>query len=378
MTTLEDGYESFDARIDFERDSGTTSDFDLEQVTSEDEDYASSPADYQISTYPADFTLEILHKKWLDGEIRIPEFQRAFVWKPAQSSKLIESFLVGLPVPPVYVYTERRSQNYLVIDGQQRLKSVFYFFEGYFGEETRGNRKVFRLTGLNSDSRFKEKTFADFLEEDQRRLRNAVLRSLVVQQLEPDDDTSIYHIFERLNTGGTLLTNQEIRNCVYHGSFTESLISLNKTPEWRSILGKPDPDSRKRDIELMVRFFAMQDISSYEKPMKDFLSRYMKKNQDASATSLSEKRQTFQVTCAALVEALGDRPFHVRSGLNAAVSDAVMVAFSEHLGQVPKNIADRYQMLLQDEKFRDSTSKGTTDVNIVKARFLRAEQVLFR
>ena len=93
--------ESTDARIDFERESVIASDLDLEPVTSEDEDYTSAPSDYEILTYPADFTLEVLHQKWLNNEINIPEFQRAFVWKPAQSSKLIESFLVGLPVPPV-------------------------------------------------------------------------------------------------------------------------------------------------------------------------------------------------------------------------------------------------------------------------------------
>ena len=141
--------ESIDARIDFEMESVTASDLDLERVDSEEEDYASAPDDYQISTYPADLTLATLYEKWLSGEITVPEFQRAFVWKQVQSSRLIESFLVGLPVPPVYVYSEQLSRNYLVIDGQQRLKSIFYFFQGYFGEGSRSDERVFRLIGLN-------------------------------------------------------------------------------------------------------------------------------------------------------------------------------------------------------------------------------------
>ncbi len=88
-----------DARIEFERQSHAPGDLELEPVTSEDEDYQSAPADYNINAYPADFTLEVLHQKWSAKEIRIPEFQRAFVWKQVQASKLIESFLVGLPVP---------------------------------------------------------------------------------------------------------------------------------------------------------------------------------------------------------------------------------------------------------------------------------------
>ncbi len=191
-------------------------DVEIEEIVSEVEDEESSPAQYEISTYPADFTLEGLHQKWLAGDIKIPKFQRQFVWKQTQASKLIESFLLGLPVPAVFFYTERKSQKYLVIDGQQRLKTVFYFFEGYFGEEEKGKRKAFRLKGLNEKSKLEGKLFSDLEEGDQRALKNAVLRSFIVKQIDPADDTSIYHIFERLNTGGTLLTAQEVRNCVYH------------------------------------------------------------------------------------------------------------------------------------------------------------------
>ena len=315
--------EGDDARLDYERDRAIPSDLDLEPVTSEDEDYASAPADYKIATYPADFTLEVLYQKWNAGDFRIPHFQRAFVWKQVQASRLIESFLVGLPVPPVFVYTERHTERYLVIDGQQRLRSIFYYFDGYFGEETQANRRVFRLTGLSPESRFKDKNFSDLREEDQRRLHNAVLRSFVVQQLDPEDDTSMYHIFERLNTGGTLLTNQEIRNCVYQGSFTEFVSKLNLTPAWRMILGKDQPDSREKDVELMIRFFAMRDISGYQKPMKDFLSKFMKKNQNPPAASLTESKRIFEETCKQVVKSVGKKPFHIRSGLNTAVSDAV-------------------------------------------------------
>jgi len=105
MHTIEDT----DARIEFERENRTPTDLELEPITSEDEDYESAPPDYQILTYPADFTLEVLHQKWKADEILIPDFQRKFVWKQVQASKLIESFLVGLPVPAVFLYTERKS-----------------------------------------------------------------------------------------------------------------------------------------------------------------------------------------------------------------------------------------------------------------------------
>ena len=369
-------HESDDARIDYERERLNPSDLDLEPVTSEDEDYTSSPADYQITTYPADFTLEVLHQKWQTGEIIIPEFQRAFVWKAAQSSKLIESFLVGLPVPPVFVYTERQSQNYLVIDGQQRLKSIFYFLEGNLAEGS-GRKRVFRLSGLNEDSRFLGKTFSDLMDADQKKIKNSVLRSFVVQQLAPDDDTSIYHIFERLNTGGTLLSNQEIRNCVHSGNFVDFLVRLNNNQEWRKILGKSMPDSRKRDIEILLRFFALRDISDYQRPMKEFLSRFMRKNRDIPENSLPQSEEIFRKTCARVLESLGEKPFHGRSGVNVAALDAVMVAFSENLEIIPHDIKVRYQSLRLDESFVIRTRQGTTDVAIVRERFNQAKMVLF-
>ena len=121
-----------DARRDYEHQTIKPSDIEFERIPSEEEDYESAPPDYEINTYPADFTLEVLHQKWKAEDIEIPSFQRQFVWKQVQASKLIESFLIGLPVPAVFLYTERKSQKFLVIDGQQRLRSIFYFFEGFF------------------------------------------------------------------------------------------------------------------------------------------------------------------------------------------------------------------------------------------------------
>ena len=366
-----------DARLQFERDNRASSDLELEPITSEDEDYESAPPEYEISTYPADFTLEVLYLKWKAGDILIPIFQRSFVWKQVQASKLIESFLVGLPVPAVFLYSERKSQNFFVIDGQQRLKSIFYFLEGFFGEELQGQRRVFRLTGISAESRFSGKTFDELRDEDKKRLKNSVLRAFIVQQLDPGDDTSMYHIFERLNTGGTLLTNQEIRNCVYHGSFIEFITRLNKEQSWRDILGKEILDTHKRDVELLIRFFSMRDISAYEKPMKDFLSRYMTKNKNPSKEVLNNSEQIFLKTCSQIVGALGKKPFHIRAGLNAAVFDAVMVAFSNHIDVVPEDIKERYERLIVNKEFDDNTRQSTTDVDTVRKRFEKANTILF-
>ncbi|MBI3797123.1 MAG: DUF262 domain-containing protein [Deltaproteobacteria bacterium] len=369
---------SLDARLDYERQTAKPSDIEFERIKSEEEDYESSPPNYEINTYPADFTLEVLHQKWKDKEIEIPRFQRQFVWKQVQASKLIESFLIGLPVPSVFLYTERRSQKLLVIDGQQRLRSIFYFLEGFFGEEKNGTRTIFQLKGLSNQSKYLGMSFKDLEEAEQRRLRNCVLRSFIVQQLDPNDDTSIYHIFERLNTGGTLLGNQEIRNCVYRGAFNELLHELNTFPAWRSIVGKPDPDSRQKDVELILRFFALLDRSHYQRPLKDFLSKFMKANRDPDKRVIEGFRKLFSMTSAAVVNHLGERPFHIRAGLNSAVFDCVMVSFANNLDAIPQDIKYRYERLLDDSGFLKDVSGSTTNEEVVKSRFQVAEEKLFQ
>jgi hypothetical protein len=355
----------------------SSTDIDIELIHGELEDEESSPPEYNLSTYPADFTLEILHQKWRDKEIEIPKFQRQFVWKQTQASKLIESFFLQLPVPAIFLYTDRKTQNFLVIDGQQRLKSVFYYFEGYFGEEVKGSRKAFRLHGINEKSKFHNKLFSELEERDQKRLKNSVLRAFVVQQLDPNDDTSIYHIFERLNTGGTLLTNQEVRNCVYHGGLNDLMIKLNRLPEWREILGKAPNDSRQKDIELMLRFCALKFGPLYEKPMKDYLSKFMQRWRNSEGQALTQIEQAFTVTCKQVRQHLGAKPFHVRAGLNSAVFDAVMLAFSFNLSAIPADISARYRKLVYSPEFERRTSGGTTDVESVKERIRLAKEVLF-
>ena len=155
------------------------------------------------------------------------------------------------------------------------------------------------------------------------------------------------------------------------------LVGLNNNQEWRKILGKPMPDSRKRDIEILLRFFAMRDISNYQKPMKDFLSRFMRKNRDVSKDSLPQSEEIFHSTCEQVLNSLGEKPFHGRSGVNVAVLDAVMVAFSENLECIPQDINARYESLRSDSSFITRTRQGTTDVAIVRERFNQTKMVLF-
>ena len=357
------------------------SDSGLEVIQSEIDDQDTVPASYDIVTYPADYTLEGLVGK-LNKTIIIPGFQRKFVWNVKQASRLIESFLLGLPVPAIFLYSDPRTGKFLVVDGQQRLLSVSYFFEGYFGEpDRRGNRAIFKLQGLNENSPYSQLTYQDLRSDEAayNRLNEAVLRAFIVKQLRPEGRSSIYHIFERLNTGGTQLVGQEIRNCVYHGLFNDLLISINKNREWRTIFGKPTEDKRMRDVELILRFLALYYmVSSYHKPMKEFLSEFMEKHKRDDLNSLSVYRQLFEETTKAIYECLGQHPFHIKAGLNVAAFDGVYVAFARNLQKIPADISDRYKALIDNPSFLELVSSATTDEDVVRERLKLVERELFR
>lgn len=354
---------------------------DVEEIESEEEDHEASLKTYEILTYPADFTLEVLVDKFRKGQILIPKFQRKFVWSQVQASKLIESFLLGLPVPSIFLYTDPETNKSLVVDGQQRLKTVSYFFEGYFGPEEREKRPVFRLKGLDEKSPFLGKTYQDLQELDEAsflRLNDAVLRAFVIKQLDPEDNTSIYHVFERLNTGGTFLNPQEVRNCVRHGSFNDVLMSLNDYEPWRKILGRQKPDKRMRDVELVLRFLALTCWGeNYAKPMKDFLNKFMDKYREADDQQAEQFEKLFKATTDVVLERLGERPFHLKAGVNAAAFDAVYSAVAAHLDSIPDNLGAKYAQLQADDRFIKAIGSSTTDKEVVHSRADVAKEILF-
>ena len=349
----------------------TETDQIVEQIDSEEEDLDVGMPIYQIRSYPSDPELETLHARWKRGQIVIPDYQRGYIWKPAQASRLIESFLMGLPVPGIFMLVRGdRHEVQEVIDGHQRLRSVFSFFEGNLP-----SGRVFRLTGV--DDRWEGKRYADLASSEQITLLTSVLRVVNVElRGSKRDDLSVYQIFERLNTGGMPLNPQEIRNSSYSGSFNDMLKDVNKEPMWRKIFGTPQPDARMRDVELIVRFLALYEgATSYSKPMKKFINDYMAIHQEES--DLEKYRRIFRESAQQVVDFLGERPFHIRRGINVAVFDSVMVAFAQSRS-IPKDIGDRYECLKNDQAFIDSTTASTTDVNTVHGRLALAQKVLFR
>jgi uncharacterized protein DUF262 len=343
----------------------------------EDENDESPFVEFDISVSPSDPTLELLASQVQRGDIIIPFYQRLFVWKIEQASKLIESFLMGLPVPQVFLYVNDEGQLE-VIDGQQRIKSVTYFFEGYFGEPDHQNRRqVFKLKGLSERSEYNGKTFLELSARDQRKLRNSTLRAINIKQLKPSlRSDSVFHIFERLNTGGTQLKPQEIRNAVYRGKIVDELRALSTNTGWQKILGITRPDKNQKDVELVLRLFALADVwQAYEKPMLRYLNRQMAQDRDFSSQRAQKFKRQFPAVVEAVNKALG-RPFRPRGVINSAVLEAVMVTLLEREEINPDQLRDRYKKLLDEPKFLELTRGSTTDTGILKSRLELARKIL--
>lgn len=343
------------------------------EQTEEDDDAKGVVVPYQISFFPADFTLAGYHEKKKSTQLRLPPFQRNYVWDVTKASRLIESFLLGLPVPGVFLYKERKTNRLQVIDGQQRITSAVRFFDGAFDE------RVFRLKGVAD--KWNGKTFEELDEADQFQLKDTVLRATIVQQLDPEDDSSIYHVFERLNTGGVNLNPMEVRKCVYYGRYLQLLEELNDYASWREILGKNVVDKRLRDVELVLRVMAFAyDGETYEKPMKQFLNRHMAAARKMSDASLDQRiegaRARFHRVTDAVVQALGNRPFHLRQRLNYAVTDAVLGVLLAADGVNTEKLKAEYEALISDEAFIEAVSVSTSDDRQVKIRHDAARRLL--
>lgn len=377
-------HESCGGRQDRALTGAGESRFDALQIEDVDEGKSSvtTPKKYNVMYMPTDYTLSDLYDMWKKNVIAVPEFQRGYVWTHAQASRLIESFWMDLPVPPVFLMMDKE-ENALVIDGMQRLLTIFYFFDGRYGKRGhQESRQEFRIVGISKDNEIYGKRFDDLPEYIQKELKSQLLRAILIRQDPPDtgstNGTAIYHIFERLNTGGTALSEQEIRNCIYSGNLNDLLHDVNSDKDWRKIIGKPYPDLRMNDLQLALRCMALVHRSDrYRKPMKDFLSGFMHSMRNPTEGFILREKERFGNVCRDIIDLLGERPFHnSRGALKATLLDAVFVAFARNDGDAPVDIKERLEILKKDPTFT-SPSGASTDASAVEKRLGVASRVLF-
>lgn len=321
----------------------------------ENEENEIIPFKYSITSYGADYPVDGLVKRLENGSIYIPSLQRRYVWKLEQASRFIESLLLGLPVPGIFLSKEQETHKLLVIDGQQRLRTLQHFYTGFFPD----NDKQKHFTLKKVQPQFEGLSYKTLTDEDRRRLDDSIIHATIVNQDEPsEDDSSIYHIFQRLNTGGTRLESQEIRSSIYHGEFNDLLKELNQNTAWRSIYGRNDKNLR--DEELILRFLALYfKEDEYKKPMKEFLNNFMGKNRHLRYYSGEQIRNVFEMTIEKIYQCIEDKAFKPKKVLNASVFDAVMVGVARRLEKSNINNCEqlklKYNSLLENPDFREVT-----------------------
>lgn len=355
---------------------GQTSDLFVDQVDDDAEvDEAVAPLRYDITSFGVDYDVEGLVRRLQRKDIVIPEFQRSYVWALKEASRFVESLLLGLPVPGVFFAKETETNRLLVIDGQQRLKTLQFFYEGFFNPKVDdATRRVFALT--NVQARFKGKTYKTLDQPDKLKLDNSVIHAIVVkQEAPPGQDTSMYHIFDRLNSGGTRLTGHEIRCAMYHGPLIEKIKALNDHENWRTIFGKASP--RLKDQELILRFLALYlNADQYERPMAEFLNIFATMHSQAEPAFLDRCQALFTSPIDIVLKGVGKKAFRLGHGLNAAVFDSVMVGLARRINDGrpvdAKKFAEAYDKLLSDKDYVQAVSRSTADKAFVSMRLDKA------
>ena len=376
------------------------------------EDYAEDADEVQVEEYditvsPNDFNVMTLHSFVESGAVRIPGFQRNFVWDLGRASKLIESLILGLPVPQLFLY-EQDHNKFLVIDGQQRLMSIYYFIKKRFPRRERRVelRSIFDSKGdipeevLNDDSYFQSfnlrlhekipnhpnkfkglnySTLGDYKHQfDLRPIRN-----IVVKQNTPSDDSSIYEIFNRLNTGGITLSPQEIRTSLYHSEFYNLLYEINNMQGWRRILGHPIPDLYMRDIEFLLRgFAALVDGDNYAPSLAKFLNQFSRKCKDQRLEQNVYCRELFESFLKACSNLPDDAFKNKRNNrFNVALYESVFTvvcekAFAERRVVASEIDMEHLQALKKDKEFAEASRARTTDTSNVHKRLNRARELV--
>lgn len=324
--------------------------------------YGNKTPNFDVEYYGADFTIDLLVKRMDDGDFIIPGFQRKYVWREDEASHFIESLVLGLPTPSIFLAKDKFSQCFLVIDGQQRLKTLQYFYQGLFP-----SGKKFRLKGVVPD--LNGLTYIDFPPAARRRLDNSIIHCIIIS--ESYDSSAIFYLFERLNTTGTPLNAQEIRNAIYHGPFSDLLQRLSENGSWKHIYGKEE--SRMADQELILRFLAFYyNLEQYRGNMTAFLNEFMLRNRTLDDNiSAREIEDLFLTTVRFLEDCIGPKVFHCRRIFNKTFFDSVTYVTARNVRS--ESDCDRFRMFLDrlshDDRFWSMAQHSSSHTGIVFERF---------
>lgn len=364
----------------------------IHHIKAEDEDGYSDDSLFNIKPWGADLSFRELIERYDQDELVKPELQRNYVWDRREASRFIDSLLLGLPVPSIFL-AQTRNEKLLIIDGYQRIMTVRDYVRGIFGKD----EKSFALSRTDKiNKRWRGKQFNELSDTEQRRIRNTTIHAIVfAQQKEPEsDDTSLFQVFERINTSGRTLTAQEIRNCVAQGSLNKLLFKLNENTTWRELFGLLVPDSRMRDMEFLLRFFALRSeqfkqITQERLSLRQLLDIYMKNHSAINPNTSAEMERKFEAAIESVKTMLGVSAFHNISPsdrtkyvpkFSPTIFDSILMAtdsaIRRNIAPLPDAKSNKLA-LLQDDEYRSAISQETMRKSNINLRAQKACRYLF-
>lgn len=302
-----------------------------------------------------------------------PDWQRGYLWDRSRASKLVESILMNIPIPVIYL-AENEDHDYEVIDGVQRLTSLFKFLDNEF-----------ELRNLDNMKDLNGKQFQNLDKREQNRLRDETIRAF---ELSPGTSKELlFMIFERLNTGGVRLNEMEIRNCIYRGNLNNIIKKIADNQNFRECVNQKNLDKRMDDRSLVLRFLAFYErhYTKATSGLKSFLNEFFKLYRNPPQEKLSEFEKKFIHAMKASVTVFGNNGFRLRRTgpkgggewaprINQTIFQVVAVSFTRfdlHQITLRSDAIMEEFLAIQDEDQRwiDAVTKSTGDASNIEYSF---------
>ena len=346
---------------------------ELDEPTADDTPLSNISTNIDIADIP--YTIYEYLRQINKGRVILnPDFQRNLVWKNVQKSMFIESILLNYPIQPIYL-NERKDSTFVVIDGLQRSSTLLSFFNNELS-----------LEGLKSLPEFNGKTYRELPERMQTRIED---KKLTIFQLKPSTPLSVvYDLFYRINTGGTQLNKQEIRNCIYIGKSTDLLKSLAKEEIFKRAIDFGVSSNRMRDREIILRYLSFKWFdykSMYTGDLSEYLENAMKRINEYSDEKINEMKIDFLETMRKANALWGNTCFRIptpctRGSINTSVFESVSLFLStkscELLSRNKNKLMLNYEHLLANDSYLDSVISATSSKYKVFTRIKLANEIL--
>lgn len=341
----------------------------------------------QVRTKSLDLSFNEIVDMYRDGEFEIsPAYQRLFRWSEEKQSQFIESLILEMPIPPIYVI-EKDEGQYELIDGLQRISTYLHFRGELPNPNNHSNDKTeeenvgfLTLTGCDIVKELNGLTYEKLPKTLQIRLKRSFVRVEVIRK--GSDPRLRYYMFKRLNTGGELLSEQEIRNCTIRlldDTFNDFIIRLSSNKHFQNTISHLNEEKieKKEDQEYVLKYFAYKlDRENYKKNISSFLTTFMEKVSDESHEEhikfdYEKERKEFEKTFEILDLSLGEYAFDKLrkgkyiSGITSTHFDAFTMGIQSYLNiidtedkQLMEQLGEVFKAIKLDQEFLDNASGG--------------------